>query len=179
MKTEHSTFNTEHSTFNKDFPLLNVECSVLNVERSGLVCSVPKPLSRRSGLTLIEVMLALVILGMGMVALVTAAGRCISVARQAKNFDTARELLSRVEVEQPMLLEENVEDIAGSGSFESPHEGFRWTRTVEQEGFEEDGLWRVETEILWTEDQRGKKEKVVTLIYWPEEKEGGSVESAP
>jgi len=150
------------------------ELSSLNTEHR-----TPNTSNRRAGLTLIEVMLALVILGMGMVALVTAAGRCISVARQAKNFDTARELLSRVEVEQPMMLEETVEDIAGSGTFESPYEDFSWTRTVEPEGFEEDGMWRVETEILWTEDQRGKKEKVVTLIYWPEDKEGGSVESAP
>jgi len=128
---------------------------------------------------LIEVMLALVILGVGMVALVTAAGRCISVARQAKNFGTARELLARVEVEKPMLLEENVEDVVGGGTFESPFEQFRWTRTVEQNGFEEDGLWLVVTEILWTEDERSKKERVETLLYWPEDKEGGSVESAP
>ena len=179
MKTERSTFNMQRSTFNQELLSLSVEGSVLNVECSGPVCSSPKSLSRRAGLTLIEVMLALVILGMGMVALVTAAGRAISVARQAKNFDTARELLARVEVEQPMMLEEEVEDIAGSGSFESPHEAFSWTRTVEQEGFEEDGLGRVDTEISWTEDQRGKKERVATLIYWPEDKEGGTVESAP
>jgi prepilin-type N-terminal cleavage/methylation domain-containing protein len=129
--------------------------------------------AKRAGLTLIEVMLALVILGIGMVALVTAAGRTIGVARQAKNFDAARELLARVEVEQPMMLEERVEDIAGSGSFEGPYAGFRWTRTVEPEGFEDDGLWRVETVIQWTEDQRAKKERVVTLIYWPPEAEGG------
>ena len=136
----------------------------------------PNTRSRRAGLTLIEVMLALVILGTGMVALVTAAGRCISVARQAKNYETARELLARIEVEKPALLEENVEDIAGSGSFDAPHQGFRWTRTVEQEGFEEDSLWRVETEVLWTEDKSARREKVVTLIYWPEEKMGGSFE---
>jgi len=145
--------------------------------RTGPV-SCPTPDTRhpnpsRAGLTLIEVMLALVILGIGMVALVTAAGRCISVARQAKNFDAARELLARVEVEQPMMLEERVEDIAGSGSFDPPYSGFSWTRTVEPEGFEDDGLWRVETVIQWTEDQRAKKERVVTLIYWPPEAEGG------
>lgn len=135
-----------------------------------------KRCSSRAGLTLVEVMLALVILGTGMVALVTAAGRCISVARQAKNYESARELLARVEVEKPMLLEEEVEDIAGDGSFERPYNNFRWKRTVEQEGFEEDGLWRVVTEIAWTEDKTAKKEVVTTLIYWPEEVEGGSFE---
>ncbi|HMP90002.1 MAG TPA: prepilin-type N-terminal cleavage/methylation domain-containing protein [Kiritimatiellia bacterium] len=134
---------------------------------------------RQAGLTLIEVMLALVILTTGLVALVTAAGRCISVARQARNYEIARELLARIEVEKPAILEENVEDIAGSGSFDRPHQNFRWVRSVEQEGFEDDGLWRVETEVLWTEHQSARREKVVTLIYWPEEKKGGSFERAP
>ena len=127
------------------------------------------------GLTLIEVLLALVILGTGLVALVTAAGRCISVARQAKNYETARELLAVVEVEKPMLLEEEPEDIAGNGSFDS-HPGFRWVREIEQEGYEEDGLWRVKTQILWTEDKTARREEVVQLLYWPENLGGGTVE---
>lgn len=135
--------------------------------------------TRRSGLTLIEVMLALVILGTGMVALVTAAGRCIGVARQAKNYETARELLARVEVEKPMMLEEEPEDIAADGSFDPPFSAFRWSRTIEQEGFEDDGLWRVATEVTWTDEKTARKERVETLIYWPEDKKGGTVESAP
>jgi prepilin-type N-terminal cleavage/methylation domain-containing protein len=133
------------------------------------------PVSRRAGLTLIEVLLALVILGTGLVALVTAAGRCISVARQAKNYETARELLAMVEVENPMLLEEEPEDIAGGGSFDE-FPGFRWTREIVQEGFEEDGLWRVTTTINWTENKSARNEQVVELIYWPEELGGGSFE---
>ena len=139
----------------------------------------PRRARRKAGLTLVEVLLALVILGTGMVALVTAAGRCIGVARQAKNYETARELLARVEVEKPMMLEETAEDDAGDGVFEAPFSNFRWKRTVEPEGFEDDGLWRVITEINWTEDKTARNEKVVTLIYWPEEKEGGSFERTP
>ena len=125
------------------------------------------------GLTLIEVLLALVILGTGLVALVTAAGRCISVARQAKNFETARELLAVVEVEKPMRLEEQPEDMAGDGNFES-HPGFRWTREVQKEGFEEDGLWRVTTRVLWTEDKTARREEVVELVYWPDSGDGAT-----
>jgi len=171
MKTQLPTSNFQHSTSKQDVvvsgtPSLNVECWKLEVERC----------RRRAGLTLIEVMLALVILGTGMVALVTAAGRCISVARQAKNYESARELLARIEVEKPMQLEENVEDIAANGTFEAPFQGFRWTRTVEQEGLEEEGLWRIETEVQWSEDKSSRKERVVTLLYWPEDKGGGSFE---
>ena len=141
------------------------------------VCSHAQIANRKSqiGLTLIEVLLALVILGTGLVALVTAAGRCISVARQAKNFETARELLAVVEVEKPMYLEEKPEEIAGNGSFDG-HPGFRWIREVQQEGFEDDGLWRVTTQILWTEDKTARREEVVQLIYWPEDLGGGSFE---
>jgi len=134
--------------------------------------------SRRSGLTLIEVLLALVILGTGLVALVTAAGRCISVARQAMNYEKARELLAVVDVEKPMWLEENPEDIEGSGSFDGKNEGFRWERAIEQEGFEDDGLWRVTTRILWTENESPRHEEVVELIHWPEGKNGNTVNVA-
>ncbi len=135
-----------------------------------------KPCLGRAGLTLVEVMLALVILGTGLVALVTAAGRCISVARQAKNFEIARELLALVEIEKPVQLEETPEDISGSGDFGSDYPGFRWVRSAEQHGFEEDGLWMVTTQILWAEDRVNRREEVVSLLYWPEELTGGSFE---
>jgi len=183
VRTQLSTFNFQLPTFKGEnstacsfnIPSLEVERWKLEVES----CAALRGTNRRAGLTLIEVMLALVILGVGMVALVTAAGRCIGVARQAKNYESARELLARVEVEKPMMLEEEPEDIAGGGSFEPPFETFTWKREIEQEGFEDDGLWKVVTEISWTEHKSARRERVETLIYWPEDKEGGTVQSAP
>ncbi len=121
---------------------------------------------KRAGLTLVEVILALMIIGTGLVALVAAVSRCLSVPRLAMNFDTARELLGQLEAEEPLQGEEDIEDAAGSGTFDSPHSNFSWTRTVEQEGEdEEDGLWRVTTTIRWTENNRARSEEVVTLFY--------------
>lgn len=54
---------------------------------------------KRAGLTLVEVILALMIIGTGLVALVAAVSRCLSVPRLAMNFDTARELLGQLEAE--------------------------------------------------------------------------------
>ncbi len=123
-------------------------------------------LKRRAGLTLVEVILALMIIGTGLVALVAAVSRCLSVPRLAMNFDTARELLGQLEAEEPLQGEEDIEDAAGSGTFDSPHSNFSWTRTVDQEGEdEEDGLWRVTTTIRWTENNRARSEDVVTLFY--------------
>ena len=106
------------------------------------------------------------IIGTGLVALVAAVSRCLAVPRLAQNFDTARELLGQLEAEEPLQVEEDIEDAAGSGTFESPHANFSWERTVTQEGDdEEDGLWRVVTSIRWTENNRARSEDVVTLVY--------------
>ena len=121
---------------------------------------------KRAGLTLVEVILALMIIGTGLVALVAAVSRCLAVPRLAQNFDTARELLGQLEAEEPLQVEEDIEDAAGSGTFESPYANFSWERTVTQEGEdEEDGLWRVVTSIRWTENNRARSEDVVTLVY--------------
>lgn len=121
---------------------------------------------RRAGLTLVEVILALMIIGTGLVALVSAVSRCLSVPRLAMNFDTARELLGQLEAEKPISVEEDIEDAAGSGTFDSPHSNFSWQRAIEQEGEEEeDGLWRVTTTISWTENQKSRSEQIVTLVY--------------
>ena len=123
-------------------------------------------LKRRAGLTLVEVILALMIVGTGLVALVAAVSRCLAVPRLAMNYDTARELLGQLEVEEPLLVEEDIEDAAGSGTFDSPHANFSWRREVVQEGEdEEDGLWRVTTTITWTENNRSRSEQVETLFY--------------
>lgn len=121
---------------------------------------------KRAGLTLVEVILALMIIGTGLVALVAAVSRCLAVPRLAQNFDTARELLGQLEAEEPLQAEKDIEDAAGRGTFDSPHANFSWERTVEQEGEDEDdGLWRVTTTISWTENNRTRNEQVVTFFY--------------
>ena len=68
--------------------------------------------SPRSGLTLIEVMLALLILGVALPPLVAAAGRCLSIAKKARHYETARELLARVELEHRIKRDKNLHDWA-------------------------------------------------------------------
>ena len=124
------------------------------------------PFKKRAGLTLVEVILALMIIGTGLVALVAAVARCLSIPRLARNFDTARELLGQLEAEKPLQAEEEIEEAAGRGAFEPPYAQFTWERTVEQQGEDdEDGLWRVTTTISWTENNRTRNEQVVTLFY--------------
>lgn len=135
----------------------------------------PQPATRNSrGLTLIEVLLAITILGFGIAGLVTAAAKALAVARQAKNYETAREAMARVELEHPLALVEKIEDANDSGSLDSPYNGFSWKREVEPVGLEEDYLFMVTTTIGWADAGKNCSESIVTYVHRPEEKLPGS-----
>lgn len=140
------------------------------------------PLNRtaaRAGLSLVEVILALAILGMGLTALIATAARCLGVVRQAKNFETARHCLGRVDYEHPLQIEEEIKPGEESGSFEGGPEGFTWTRVIKQIGEEEDNLFEVATRVAWSDNGRHSKEEVVTYLYAPQNTKGGTVEGQP
>lgn len=142
------------------------------VQGSGL----QSPVSKRSGLTLVEVMLALAILGIGLGALIATASKCLSVVHQSKNYETARHLIGLVEVENPLQLEEKIQTGAETGSFQGGYNGYSWSRTIEQAtDDEEDGLFRVTTRVSWSERGQSAFEEVSTYLYAPEPEEGGTV----
>lgn len=120
---------------------------------------------RRSGLTLIEVLLAIAILGIGLIVLVAAAGKCLSLARKAHNYETARELLARVQVESPIEAAEEIEDVEDSGDFGSEFSGWTWKRELEKVGLEEQGLFKITTTVFWSENRHESSESLVTLKY--------------
>lgn len=122
-------------------------------------------------------LLALVILGIGLVVLISSASRCIAVVRKVRNFETSRELLARVELENPIQLEERIEDANKSGSFSGEYGAYRWQREVERVGNEDDGLYLVKTGIHWAERGKDIAEVAVTYIYAPEQVKKGSVTS--
>lgn len=121
----------------------------------------------RAGLSLIEVLMAVVILGTGLAIIISAASRCVAVARKVRNLETVRELFGRVELEKPIWLEEDIEEAAGEGSFTGEYSAYRWRRSVVRVGDERDGLWEVTTTISWSERGRENSETVVTYVHWP------------
>lgn len=127
---------------------------------------------KREGLTLIEVLLAVAILSLGLTGLIGAVTQCLGVVRQARNLQTARHLLARAELEHPLQLEEEIEEGVEEGDFEGGPAGWRWRRAVERLGREEDGLYQV-TWRVWR-DGRGSAEEIVTCVFVPEQKAGGS-----
>ena len=128
----------------------------------------------RAGLTLIEVMLAVAILGFGIAGMIMAAARCIGVARQARNYQQAREALAQVDAEEPLALVEDMDEANDSGTLTAPLEKFRWERVVEPIGLEDDYLFQVTTTVSWSEEDWKGSESVVTYVYRPDQKLPGT-----
>ena len=123
---------------------------------------------RKAGLTLIEVMLAVVILGVALVVLVSTAATCLSVAKKARNYETARELLARLELEHP-IKKKKIEDAKGSGSFDGEYSAYTWERDVEFVGLEDDGLWKITSTVRWSESTGQNAEELVTYVHAPQD----------
>jgi len=124
---------------------------------------------RAAGLTLIEVMLALAILGIGLVGLIGAAGRALSVVAVSRNYAAARDLYERTALEHPIAFKDGEPDGDAAGAFEAPFEGWRWSREIER-FFEnkEEPLFRVRTRIHWSDRGREAYEEFTELILAPD-----------
>lgn len=136
---------------------------------------------RLAGLTLVEVMLALAILGIGLTVLISTASKCLAVVRQSRNYESARHFLALVELDfknQLLDLDEGqeLEDGSSDVRFEES-DLYRGTWEVATEGEEEDGLKKVTFRVAWSERGVNPYEEVVSYLYVPQEKKGGTVES--
>ncbi len=125
----------------------------------------------RAGLTLIEVLIAAAILGVGMTALLTASSRCLAVMRAAKQYQEAQWALNLGELEHPVLM-------VTSGGLEIDPEtqwavsatrygnGLIFTREVEEaHPEEEDGLYLLRTRVSWSRDERSGYEEIVRYVF--------------
>ncbi|HOE36035.1 MAG TPA: prepilin-type N-terminal cleavage/methylation domain-containing protein [Kiritimatiellia bacterium] len=129
----------------------------------------------RAGMTLIEVMLAVVILGMALGVLVGAASRALAVVRQARNYELARRMIGRVEVESPLRLKDRIEAGTENGSFSGGPAGWSWSRKLEDLGAddeEQEGLFRLTTRVTWAQGEQRSAEEVVQLLYVPKNSSG-------
>lgn len=128
----------------------------------------------RSGMTLIEVMLAVVILTTGLIALLTAASRCMAVVGQAKNYEVARRLIGEIDVVSPLRLLDEIQAGTESGGFDAPA-GWTWTRTlaeVEEGDEESEGLFRMTLRVSWGGKRGGGFEEVSQYLFVPKNSDG-------
>jgi prepilin-type N-terminal cleavage/methylation domain-containing protein len=121
----------------------------------------------KRGLTLIEVLIALVILSVGVSSMMVAMSRCLAVVRTARNREVARGLIQRVDIENP-IESVDMEELSESGDFEDV-EGYVWFRDILMIDEEErPGLFLVTTRIQWSERGRDAFEEITTYKYAPD-----------
>ena len=122
----------------------------------------------KSGMTLIEVLLAVVLLGIGGGALLVAVSRCISVVTRSHHYSTAQRLIQNVSAEHP-LSRGMIEEGRDSGTFYNAS-GYRWEREIlEAESEDRAGLFTVRTRISWSERGQTSFEEITTLVFIPPE----------
>lgn len=120
----------------------------------------------REGLSLIEVLVALVIMGVGISSMVVATSRSLAVARKAKQYETARRLVGQVDLEIPLNLEE-IEEGTESGRFTGEFRDYSWTRETTKIEPEELEMYYIRTSVSWTEKGKRASEDVETYLFGP------------
>jgi len=126
----------------------------------------PAMRAAKRGLTLLEVMIAVIIIGFGFVSLLSASARCLKVVKQAREFETARSLMERLKKEDPLQLDEVDGDEMQRGTFDEFRD-YRWERELTLVGEESDRFYLVKTRVVWEADERKKKEEVVEYLHLP------------
>jgi hypothetical protein len=127
---------------------------------------------------LLEVMIAVVILGTSLGGLVALASRSLGVVRQAENYEVARRMLGRVDAEHPLWLEDEIVAGRTGGRFEgweATEGNWRWERVIEEvettgeSGADEKaGLFLLTTRVMWgQEGGRGGREETTECLFVP------------
>ena len=118
----------------------------------------------KRGLTLIEVILAVAILGVCMTVLLASVSRCLAAIGSVRDYQTAQAALGLGEVEHPLLIEEDIDELVVDDV--EYFEKYVFSREVdEKDPDEEDGLYVLRTKIAWTKRGRKPFHEVVRYVY--------------
>jgi len=129
---------------------------------------------QRFGMSLIEVLAALAILGIGMAVLIQAVSRCLAVVHKTRNYETARYLLQRLDLEHPLGVTEQIAVGIQEGQFDAPNEDFKWSREIEAIGLEDEPLFQVKTRISWSNEGGNESaQETTTIVFKPEYAQSG------
>ena len=120
--------------------------------------------SQLSGMTLVEVLLAMMILGICIFGLMTGIGKCVEVFRASAFIQEAETAFNMGESQHPLIIEND----PMSDLDVSPDEVFKgWTyeRSVEESG-EEDDLYIITTTVKKDRGGPGKEQEYKRLVYY-------------
>jgi prepilin-type N-terminal cleavage/methylation domain-containing protein len=121
----------------------------------------------RQGMSLIEVLVAMLILSIAASALLLAMSQCLAVVRTARSREIARGLILRVDMDYP-IESVDMDELSESGTFDEK-EGYVWFREIQIVDEEErPGLFLVTTRVQWAERGRDAFEEITTYRYAPD-----------
>lgn len=121
----------------------------------------------KKGLTLIEVLLAMVILTIGVTSLMTAMSRCLAVVRTARDRNIAQGLILQIDRDHP-IEDVDLEELTEEGEFED-YDRYIWFRDIQIVDEEErPGLFLVTLRVQWSEQGRDAFEEVMMYRYAPD-----------
>lgn len=131
----------------------------------------PRP---RSGMTLIEVLAAMAILSIGLTVLVESVARCLAVVHTTRNYETARYLLQRLDLEHPLGVTEQIVAGVQEGRFDPPNDDFTWSREITPLGLEDEPLYQVKSRIAWSNTGGSESaQETTTIVFKPEYAQNG------
>lgn len=121
--------------------------------------------ARRSGMTLVEVLLAVVILGVCLLGLMQGITASLEVFNASSYIHEAANVLARGDAEHPMIIDSDpLVDLAVDPD-SSIQEGWTYERIVEEDE-DEDGLFIVRIKVVKGRGDPGMEEEYVRLIHY-------------
>jgi prepilin-type N-terminal cleavage/methylation domain-containing protein len=124
-------------------------------------------LQPRRGFTLLEVLVAAMILGVGFTVVLSASSRCLESMRRAKDFQDAMWAIETGSRAHSLLF---AKDIREEGVDGEVYGRMTFRRVIEEDG-DKDGLYVVRSIAEWGLGARPAREEVAEFYYQPEEKE--------
>ncbi len=116
--------------------------------------------TRRTGMTLVEVALAVTILAVGLTVLLTGASRCLAVMKASHRYQNAMWAMEKGMVEHPLFVTNDVKSLEVDG--EEYGEYTFWRRVEDDE--DEDGLYVTRTGVTWRDGDREMIEEVIQYV---------------
>ncbi len=116
---------------------------------------------RSSGMTLIEVLLAVAIAGTALVVITTGVARCVAVFKQASDYQEAQWYLGLGELDYPLFMTNDVKTLEVSDV--EYGDGYVFSRIVEDDE-NEDELFVVRTSVKWEHGSKKFTEEVARYV---------------